>query len=120
MGSCLALVLPALQAMVPALVPPERLVTGIALQGIGQNVAQMSGVLIGGAAIQLLGTPRSFLVLAVLLATAALMMLRVPIVAAGAGGQPGSDRRRAAGAGAPADAGGDPGRRCATSCRRIR
>ena len=57
MGSCLALVLPALQAMVPALVPPERLVTGIALQGIGQNVAQMSGVLIGGAAIQLLGTP---------------------------------------------------------------
>ena len=87
MGSCLALVLPALQAMVPALVPPERLVTGIALQGIGQNVAQMSGVLIGGAAIQLLGTPRSFLVLAVLLATAAVMMLRVPVVAAGVAGR---------------------------------
>ena len=32
-GSALAVTAPAIQAMVPALVPPERLVTGIALQG---------------------------------------------------------------------------------------
>jgi MFS family permease len=92
-GSTLALVSPALQAMVPSLVPPDRLVTGIALQGIGQNVAQMSGVLVGGAAIQLLGTAKSFFVLAVLLAGAALIMLGVPEVASGMG----ADRRAEAG-----------------------
>ncbi len=86
-GSALALVAPALQAMVPSLVPPERLVTGIALQGIGQNVAQMSGVLVGGAAIQLLGTADSFIVLAVLLAGAAVIMLGVPAVASGMGAE---------------------------------
>ncbi len=84
-GSALALVAPSLQAMVPALVPPERLVTGIALQGIGQNVAQMSGVLVGGAAIQLVGTANSFELLAVLLAIASFMMLGVPAVASGVG-----------------------------------
>jgi hypothetical protein len=72
-----------MQAMVPALVPRELLMTGIALQGIGQNVAQLSGVLVGGAAIQLLGLARAFVVLAVLLSVSAVVVRFTPAVAAG-------------------------------------
>ncbi len=82
-GATMAVVAPALQAMVPALVPRELLMTGIALQGIGQNTAQLTGVLIGGAAIDLLGTARAFGLLAALLSAASLMMRKVPDVAAG-------------------------------------
>ena len=86
-GSAIAVTAPALQAMVPALVPPERLVTGIALQGIGQNVAQMSGVLVGGLAIQLLGTAGAFELLAVMLLVAAGLQKLVPRHASGSAGQ---------------------------------
>ncbi len=82
-SGALALVQPAMQAMVPALVPRELLMTGIALQGIGQNVAQLSGVLVGGAAIQLLGLARAFVVLAVLLSVSAVVVRCTPAVAAG-------------------------------------
>ena len=82
-SGALALVQPAMQAMVPALVPRELLMTGIALQGIGQNVAQLSGVLVGGAAIQLLGLARAFVVLAVLLSVSAVVVRFTPAVAAG-------------------------------------
>lgn len=82
-GAALAVVAPALQAMVPALVPAELLMTGIALQGIGQNTAQLSGVLLGGAAIDLLGTANAFGLLGALLVAAALVMRTVPEAAAG-------------------------------------
>lgn len=82
-GAALAMVAPPLQAMVPSLVPAELLMTGVALQGIGQNTAQLSGVLLGGAAIDLLGTANAFALLGVLLVGAAAVMRRVPDVAAG-------------------------------------
>ncbi len=82
-SGALAVTQPAMQAMVPALVPRELLMTGIALQGIGQNVAQLSGVLLGGAAIQLLGLANAFIVLTVLLGVAGLVVRSAPAQAAG-------------------------------------
>lgn len=82
-GAALAMVAPPLQAMVPSLVPTELLMTGVALQGIGQNTAQLSGVLLGGAAIDLVGTANAFALLGVLLVGAAIVMRRVPETAAG-------------------------------------
>lgn len=79
----LGVVAPAQQAMVPSLVPRELLMTGIALQGIGQNTAQLAGVLVGGAAIDVLGTSRAFGLLAGILVVAATVMRGVPDHAGG-------------------------------------
>jgi MFS family permease len=79
----LAAVAPSLQAMVPSLVPKDLLMTGIALQGLGQNTAQLAGVLVGGVAIESMGVARAFGLLAVFLVAAAVLMRSVPEVAAG-------------------------------------
>ena len=51
LGGVLAVASPALQALVPSLVAPERLMTGVALQGMGQNAALLFGAVAGGGAI---------------------------------------------------------------------
>lgn len=76
-GSVFALVMPTAQAIVPTLVPRDRLVSGIALQNIGLQVSQLLGNLIGGAAITLFGTGGAFGILAGLQAVGALSMTRV-------------------------------------------
>lgn len=76
-GSVFAMVLPTAQAMVPTLVPRERLVSGVALQNIGMQVSQLAGNLIGGAAITLFGTGGAFGILAGLQAVSAFSMTRV-------------------------------------------
>jgi len=88
-GAVLAVASPALQALVPGLVPPHRLMTGVALQGMGMNAALLFGAVAGGGAIAVAGLGGAFAVLGVLQAIAALAMARVhlaerPVAAAAA------------------------------------
>ena len=59
-GTAVAIATPALQAMVPQLVPPERLMNAVGLQNMGQSVAQIAGAVIGGGAITLFGLGPAF------------------------------------------------------------
>lgn len=77
LGGLLAWVSPALQALVPSLVPPHRLMTGVALQGMGMNAALLFGAVVGGGTIAVAGVGGAFAVLGVLQALAALAMSRV-------------------------------------------
>ena len=81
LGGILAVAAPALQALVPSLVPPERLMTGVALQGMGQNAALLFGAVAGGAAIELAGIGGAFAMLGFLQAIAAIAMGRVTLAA---------------------------------------
>lgn len=76
-GVALAVLAPTLQALVPMLVPRERLMSGVALQNIGWQLAMLLGSLVGGAAIALLGTGGAFAVFATLQAGSAVAMSRV-------------------------------------------
>ena len=76
-GAALALSAPALQALVPSLVPPHRLMTGVALQGMGLNAALLFGAVAAGGAIAVAGVGGAFAVLGVLQAVAAVAMGRV-------------------------------------------
>jgi MFS family permease len=77
LGGLLAAVSPAVQAMVPDLVPPERLMNGVALQFISMNVAMMLGAIAGGAAIAVAGNAGGLGLLAVLKALSVLLMAGV-------------------------------------------
>jgi MFS family permease len=77
LGGLLAWVAPALQALVPSLVPPHRLMTGVALQGMGMNAALLFGAVVGGGTIAVAGVGGAFAVLGVLQVLAALAMSRV-------------------------------------------
>ncbi len=79
LGGLLAGVAPGVQAMVPALVPPERLMNGVALQMISMNVAMMLGAVAGGAAIALGGNAGGLGLLAACAAAAAISMARVEL-----------------------------------------
>lgn len=80
-GAALAVSAPTLQALVPSLVTPERLMTGVALQGMGQNAALLLGAVAGGGAIAVGGIGGAFAVLGVLQAIAAVAMWRVRLAA---------------------------------------
>lgn len=73
-GAVQAATMPALQAMVPQLVPRERLMTGVALQNIGMQVSQLTGAAVGGGSIALMGTGNSFALWAGLMVLSSLMM----------------------------------------------
>ncbi|MYA52923.1 MAG: MFS transporter, partial [Dehalococcoidia bacterium] len=53
---------PVRQALVPAVVPQHRLMNAITLNSLGQNVSQIVGPLLGGAAIDLWGNGGGFAV----------------------------------------------------------
>jgi len=76
-GGSVAITLPALQAMVPQLVPPARLMNAIGIQNMGQAVSQIAGALVSGATIQFLGLGTAFSVWAILLLAGAILMWRV-------------------------------------------
>jgi MFS transporter, ENTS family, enterobactin (siderophore) exporter len=76
-GGVLAVSSPALQALVPSLVRPHRLMTGVALQGMGQNAALLFGAAAGGGAIALAGVGGAFALLGALQGIAAGAMARV-------------------------------------------
>ena len=71
---------PVRQALVPAIVPPDRLMNAITLNSLGQNVSQIGGPAVGGAAIALWGIGGSFAVQAVLMGLGLLLLipLRIP------------------------------------------
>lgn len=78
-STALALITPALQAMVPMLVPRRRLMSGVALQNIGFQMAMFLGNLVGGAAIALFRTGGAFLVFAGISALGVFAMSRVDL-----------------------------------------
>ena len=71
---------PVRQALVPAIVPPERLMNAITLNSLGMNVSQIAGPALGGGAIWLWGIGGSFGLQAGLMAVGMLLLipLRVP------------------------------------------
>ena len=76
-GGAVAIVTPALQAMVPQLVPRKRLMSAVGLQNMGQSVAQIAGAVVSGASIQFLGLGGGFAVWCALMFAGAVLMWRV-------------------------------------------
>lgn len=76
-GTSVAIVTPALQAMVPQLVPQERLMSAVGLQNMGQSVAQIGGAVISGGAITLFGIGAAFFVFTALGLAAVVLMWMV-------------------------------------------
>jgi len=60
LGAGLALGLPAMLALVPALVPPEQFEQAVALNAAGVNVARLAGPAIGGILLALVGATWCF------------------------------------------------------------
>ena len=87
-GGTLAVGGPALQSVVPSLVAPHRLMTGVALQGMGQNAALLFGAVAGGGAIAIGGVGGAFAFLGALQAVAAIAMQRVDLAPRGRTRQP--------------------------------
>ena len=71
---------PVRQALIPAVVPSDRLMNAITLNSLGQNVSQIAGPALGGAAIALWGIGGSFGLQAILVAAGVLFIipLRIP------------------------------------------
>jgi hypothetical protein len=78
-----AMLFPALQGIIPEVVPPDRLQGGNALLGLGTNIARVVGYVGSGAAVVLLGGGWALAVGSALFAVAALVTpgLRGPAVA---------------------------------------
>jgi MFS family permease len=76
-GTSVAIVTPALQAMVPQLVPQDRLMSAVGLQNMGQSVAQIGGAVISGGAITLFGIGAAFFVFTALGVAAVVLMWMV-------------------------------------------
>ncbi len=79
-GTGVAVGQPVRQAIVPSIVAPERLMNAITLNSMGQNVSQIVGPAVGGAAIALWGIGGNFAVQAGLMGVGLLVLipLRVP------------------------------------------
>ena len=80
LGTSLATGQPVRTALVPALVPKERLMNAIVLMTMGMNVSMIAGPAIGGAAIAVWGLGGAFAVQAVLYAVGLVVLvpLRIP------------------------------------------
>ncbi len=81
-GTVSTINLPNIQAMVPLLVPPERLMNAAALQNGGGQGANFAGLAIGGVAIGLFGDAGGFGLLTIVAVVALLLMLGVDIPSA--------------------------------------
>ncbi len=55
-----SMLMPQMQALVPAIVPKERLMQGVALQNLSMMVSVIAGVFLGGAIIQAFGVAAGF------------------------------------------------------------
>ena len=67
--------LPGIQAVVPSLVPPERLLSAISLQTMGMTTGLALGAALGGLVISQYGIAEAFFMQAALLFLSALLML---------------------------------------------
>ena len=79
-GVGIAIGQPVRQALIPAVVPKERLMNAITLNSLGQNVSQIAGPALGGAAILIWGIGGSFALQAALVGAGVffLIPLRIP------------------------------------------
>ncbi|MEX2373208.1 MAG: MFS transporter [Dehalococcoidia bacterium] len=76
-GFATATVQPPMAAIVQMIVPPERLMNGIVLRTMGQNLAQFFGAGLTGVSVILLGWGGAFTIQAVLYFLVALLIMRV-------------------------------------------
>lgn len=74
-GSLQAIMNPAQQAIVPSLVPRDRLTNGIALMGAGQNMMRVVGPSVAGAIIGIAGTGAAFFCQAIALVVALVLLI---------------------------------------------
>ncbi len=79
LGTSLVMMQPNLNAIVPKLVPRERLMNAAALQNGGSQAAAFLGPAVGGGAIALFGNEGGFALLAVALGVAFVLLLGVSI-----------------------------------------
>lgn len=77
-GVGFALGLPAMLALIPALVPAPRLSQAVSLNAAGINVARLAGPAIGGAVLALFGATACFALNAVSFLALVLVLLRIP------------------------------------------
>ena len=84
-GVLVALMVPARQAMVSEIVPPERIMNGVALNTAAMNMMQFGAPLIGGVLLATAGAGVTFYSMAGCYALAIVTMLPIPTVAAQAG-----------------------------------
>ncbi len=79
-GVGIAIGQPVRQALIPAVVPSHRLMNAITLNSLGQNVSQIGGPALGGAAIAIWGIGGSFALQAALVGLGAffILPLRIP------------------------------------------
>lgn len=101
-----SMLIPLLQALVPAVVPTERLVQGVALQNLAMMVSVIGGTFLGGAIIQMFGIAAGVWVLAVAGALGAARFVRADLPAEMAGAS--TARRGAIRAGARHALGTEP------------
>ena len=91
---------PVRQALIPAVVPQERLMNAITLNSLGQNVSQIAGPALGGAAIALWGIGGSFALQAMLVGVGVFFIIplripeRAPAVPTGGEGRADQSRLR--------------------------
>lgn len=78
-GTVLVMLQPNLNAMVPELVPRERLMNAAALQNGGGQAASFLGLAVGGAIIAALGNAAGFALLSAIMFTSLLLMRRVQL-----------------------------------------
>lgn len=81
LGTSLVMMQPNLNAIVPKLVPRDRLMNAAALQNGGAQAASFLGLGVGGGAIALFGNEGGFALLALVLAGAFVLLLGVTIPA---------------------------------------
>lgn len=82
-----AAILPPIQAMVPSLVPPDRLMNGVAFQSLAMLSAMAGGLLVAGVVIRNFGTPVLFLLMAVIGLVSSAQLLTLPASAGDTGDQ---------------------------------
>jgi MFS family permease len=74
-----SMLVPLLQALVPTIVPPARLMQAVAIQNLGMMASVISGTFVGGAIIQAFGVSAGFWLLAIASALGALRYGTCPL-----------------------------------------
>lgn len=89
-----SMLMPLMQALVPSVSPPERLMQAVAVQNLSMMVSTIGGIFLGGAVMQAFGTAAGFwlLVVASVLGFVVVTLAPLPDRLAGAGTSRGSVR----------------------------
>jgi MFS family permease len=74
-----SMIMPLLQALVPALVPAHRLMQGVAIQNLSMTVSTIAGVFLGGVVIQVFGVAAGFWLVTIAGLLGALVFSRTPL-----------------------------------------